>query len=87
MTQDAENDGEELAEAFGSVLREIRAERGVSQEDLGFESGYHRTYISLLERGLKSPSLKTIFELARALDIRPSEFLARVERIIQRNLK
>ena len=37
--------------AFGKVLREIRQGHSLSQEDLGFESGYHRTYISLLERG------------------------------------
>jgi transcriptional regulator with XRE-family HTH domain len=37
--------------AFGKVLREIRQEHSLSQEDLGFESGYHGTYISLLERG------------------------------------
>jgi len=36
--------------AFGKVLREIRQEHSLSQEDLGFESGYHRTYISLLKR-------------------------------------
>lgn len=53
--------------AFGTVLRELRRERGLSQEGLGFESGYHRTYISLLERGLKSPSLQTVFDLARSL--------------------
>ena len=73
-----------LAEAFGMVLREVRKERGLSQEDLGFESGYHRTYVSLLERGLKTPSLQTIFELSRALDIQPSKLLARVEHATRR---
>ena len=80
MGHGSHNKPEILAEAFGAVLREVRKERGLSQEDLGFESGYHRTYVSLLERGLKSPSLQTIFELARALDIQPSKLLARVER-------
>ena len=37
--------------AFGKVLKEIRQENSLSQEELGFGSGYHRTYISLLERG------------------------------------
>ena len=40
-----------LEMAFGKVLREIRQEHSLSQEDLGFESGYHRTYISPLEQG------------------------------------
>jgi transcriptional regulator with XRE-family HTH domain len=66
-------------EAFGKVLREIREEYSLSQEELGFESGYHRTYISLLERGRKSPSLNTLFQLAAALGISPSEILRRIE--------
>ena len=49
-------------EAFGKVLREIRHEHSLSQEELGFENSYHRTYISLLERGRKSPSLNTAFQ-------------------------
>jgi len=65
--------------AFGQVLQEIRQERGLSQEQLGFESGYHRTYVSLLERGQKSPSLRTIFQLALALKVTPSEMLRCVE--------
>ena len=68
---------------FGQLLQEIRKKRGLSQEELGFESGYHRTYISLLERGLKNPSLKTIFQLARALKIRPSEIVQRLENQIE----
>lgn len=66
-------------EAFGKVLKEIRNERSLSQEELGFESGYHRTYISLLERGRKSPSLNTIFQLVAALGVSPSEILRRTE--------
>lgn len=66
-------------QAFGNVLKEIRQESGLSQEQLAFASGYHRTYISLLERGLKSPSLDTIFHLALALKIAPTKLIASVE--------
>ena len=55
-----------IAKSFGQVLQQLRRDSGLSQEELGFASGYHRTYISLLERGHKSPSLRTIFELAKA---------------------
>jgi len=65
--------------AFGEVLREIRQKHSLSQEELGFESGYHRTYVSLLERGKKSPSLNTVFQLATALGLLPSEILRRTE--------
>jgi len=68
--------------AFGEVLRDIRMKRGLSQEQLGFESGYHRTYISLLERGLKSPSLGTIMTLASTLGVPAAEMIRRVERTL-----
>ena len=64
---------------FGRVLRDKRRERGLSQEKLGFESGYHRTYISLLERGQKSPTLRTIFRLASSLRIAPAELIQCIE--------
>jgi transcriptional regulator with XRE-family HTH domain len=65
--------------AFAKVLREIRAEQGLSQETLGFESGYHRTYIGMLERGLMNPSLRTILSICSALKIPAGEFIGRVE--------
>lgn len=68
-----------IEELFGNVLKQFRNEKGISQEELGFESGYHRTYISMLERGKKSPSLKTIFQLAKALDANPSDFIDRLQ--------
>lgn len=71
-----------IEDAFGLTLQDLRKARKLSQEELGFESGYHRTYISQLERGRKSPSLKTLFQLATALKIPPSEVVLRVERSI-----
>jgi transcriptional regulator with XRE-family HTH domain len=68
-----------LEKAFGEELRKAREKAGLSQEKLGFESGYHPTYISQLERGLKSPTLKAIFSLAKALGVRPSSLLKNVE--------
>jgi transcriptional regulator with XRE-family HTH domain len=71
-------EGNSLEKAFGLVLRQLRQGRGLSQEALGFESGYHRTYISLLERGRKSPSLQTLFNLSGALKIDPAELIRQV---------
>lgn len=68
-----------IEDAFGLTLQDLRKVRKISQEELGFESGYHRTYISQLERGRKSPSLRTIFQLAVALKTSPSEIVLRVE--------
>jgi transcriptional regulator with XRE-family HTH domain len=74
-------------EAFGKVLKEIRRDNSLSQEQLGFESGYHRTYISLLERGRKSPSLNTVFQLSAALGVLPSQILRRIEARVSRVIK
>ena len=66
-------------QVFGHVLQSLRRERGLSQEQLGFEAGLHRTYISLLERGRYSPSLSALFRLALALSVSPTELVRRVE--------
>jgi transcriptional regulator with XRE-family HTH domain len=66
-------------ELFGIALRDLRKKRGLSQETLAFESGYHPTYIGQLERGRKSPSLRTIVSLASVLDVLPSQLLQDVE--------
>jgi len=58
--------------AFGKALRVFRNKVSLSQEALAAEGGYHRTYIGQLERGEKSPSLRTIFNLSEALGIKPS---------------
>jgi transcriptional regulator with XRE-family HTH domain len=67
-------------QAFAAVLREIRTQRGVSQEALGFESGYHRTFIGLLERAQANPSLETILSISAVLKIPSAELVDRVEK-------
>jgi transcriptional regulator with XRE-family HTH domain len=68
--------------AFGAVLRAIRIESGISQEELGFRTGLDRTFISLLERGVRSPTIVTIFKLAEVLEVSPSEIVQRMEQLL-----
>lgn len=65
--------------AFGLVVRELRLGREITQEGLADEAKLHRTYISLLERGLRNPSLTVIQQIANALDVSMSELIAAFE--------
>ena len=58
-----------IAVAFGSSLREARQGAGVSQESLALACDYDRTYVSLLERGLRQPTIGTLFQLADNLNV------------------
>lgn len=64
--------------AFGKVLRSLRLENKKTQEALAFDADLQRHYISLLERGSSSPTLKTLFRLANALNISPDQLIVRV---------
>lgn len=63
----------ELREALGEAIREFRKAKGLSQED--FSEVSSRTYLSILERGLKSPTLDKIEELASVLGVHPLSLL------------
>lgn len=69
-------------EALGQALREARLKVGLSQEDLGEACGRHRTYISLLERGKHSPSIKTLFSVAAVLETTPWRLLKRADALL-----
>ncbi|UOB66010.1 helix-turn-helix domain-containing protein, partial [Bacillus thuringiensis] len=62
-----------IEQTFGNVLQEYRLNSKMSQEELAFNSGLDRTYISLLERGKRKPTINTLFALARALKVNPSQ--------------
>lgn len=64
--------------AFGQVLRQLRKSKKISQEKLAEMSKLDRTFISLLERGLRQPSLSTILQLAQSLQVSPVEMIAEV---------
>jgi transcriptional regulator with XRE-family HTH domain len=56
-------------------VRELRAQRGVSQDDLARATDVHPTAIGRLERGSREPRLTTILRIAHGLDVRPGELL------------
>jgi transcriptional regulator with XRE-family HTH domain len=66
--------------AFGLVLRQLREQSGDSQDSFAHRTGYHRNYVGQLERGEKSPSLNALFNLSKAVGLRPSQLLELVER-------
>jgi transcriptional regulator with XRE-family HTH domain len=70
----------QMAAEFGKVVRGLRIEAGLTQEQLGFEADLRRTFISTLELGQQQPTLMTIFKLSKALKIPPSEIIALVEK-------
>jgi transcriptional regulator with XRE-family HTH domain len=73
--------GRRPAEAIlGKEIARIRERIGLSQEELAFRAEVHRTYISQLERGLKSPTVSVILKISSALKVSASSLLASIEK-------
>jgi transcriptional regulator with XRE-family HTH domain len=68
-----------IIKVFGKILRELRESKKISQEKLAEYCNLDRTYISLLERGHRQPTITTIFKIGKALDISPAELIKQVE--------
>ncbi|WFU23158.1 helix-turn-helix transcriptional regulator [Bradyrhizobium sp. CB1717] len=64
---------------FGKIIANLRNAAGLSQEELAERAKIHRTYVSQIERGLKSPTLVMLFRLAQALNTTPSKIVKQVE--------
>ncbi len=62
-------------ELLANNLRRLRAERGLSQEDLAFEANLHRTFVAHVERGARNISIDNIEKLANALKMQLHELL------------
>lgn len=70
--------------ALGQALRSLRTKRKWSQTDLALRADVDRNYVSLIELGKNSPSIRMLYRLCDALDARPSELLKDVDMRIAR---
>ena len=69
-----------FSRAFGSSLRQLREAKGVSQEWLAEKSGLHPTYVGLVERGRRNPTLKASQAMALALSTPLSNLVDQAEK-------
>lgn len=74
-----------IENAFATVLKDLRTQKKISQENLAFLSGLDRTYISLLERGKRQPTLTSLFSISKALDMTLVELTTALEEKINEN--
>ncbi len=69
------------SKAFGIVISRLRTEKGMSQENLSAFAGIARSHLTMLENGRKTARLNTVFSIADALGVKPSELIRMVEEV------
>ena len=67
----------------GRVIRDFRKSKGMSQEVLSGLAGLDRTHYSKIERGLRSPTIETLFKIALALNVAPHELMIKIEQAVK----
>jgi transcriptional regulator with XRE-family HTH domain len=65
--------------AFGKVLRIVRKQAGLTQEQLAHAAGVDRTFVSMVERGINQTSIRVLFRLAAALGVSATELISLTE--------
>lgn len=71
--------------AVGQTIRTLRKARGLSQDVLSGLAGIARTHLTMIENGTKQANLETLWKLANALEMKPSQLIAEIELQIQKN--
>lgn len=77
----------DILEILGDTIRQKRNKMNISQEKFAELCNVHRTYISQIERGLKSVSVKVLFSLAKNLNTTPSQLIKEIEQKLKENEK
>lgn len=71
----------------GKTIRALRKEKGLSQDVLSGLAGIARTHLTMIENGSKQANFETLWRLATALGLRPSELVVQIERRIEASEK
>ena len=69
----------DINQIFGDVLRRYRSEKNISQEELAFQAGVDRTFVSRLERGIRQPTITTLIGLGQALGVSAADLMRDTE--------
>lgn len=69
-----------LAETFGTVVRAFREKAGLTQDKLAYHADITPGYMSQIERGIKNATLPILWNLARALKLKPSDLVRDAEK-------
>jgi transcriptional regulator with XRE-family HTH domain len=67
---------DDIRKIVGRNIRSLRDAKNLSQEELAFECGLHRTYVSGVERGVRNPTILIVQKIANSLDVTPAQLLA-----------
>jgi transcriptional regulator with XRE-family HTH domain len=73
----------DLNEAFGKIIKQLREEREMSQQELADYAELDRSYISDMERGRYNPTLLTVYKLAEILKVKPNEIVQKVDKLLK----
>ncbi|MBI1769541.1 MAG: helix-turn-helix transcriptional regulator [Bacteroidetes bacterium] len=68
-----------IEKAFGHVVRKLRVSKGLSQQELADRLSLYRHHISIIERGLNSPSMFLVFQIAYSLEVEPYQLMEMLE--------
>lgn len=69
------NTHKQILEKFGQKMQKVRQSNDITQEELAARLGMHRTYIGLIERGERNPTVRTLYKISKALKVQASELL------------
>lgn len=72
-------DKERFAKSFGKILSDARKKAGLTQEQLADKADFHRTYIGFMEQGVYSPNLYSLTKIAKALDMKLSDLVKKLD--------
>lgn len=71
------------SKTIGIVIRRLRNEKGLSQDVLSGLAGIARTHLTMIENGTKNANFETLWKLALALELKPSELVALIEKEVE----